>query len=174
MVLQLYWWIVASFWRWCVGINDIRTKFAPRSPLVTTNKAWKRYTRCQKSQEKKKACTRKTKRQIISNWNRGCIGGLGLNKDKIVPLKKKIPCKETDKGGTEVVEAEAVGTQGAPVRLNWALVSLCQASSVRQKQYYRVLGLAKKKNNSPSVPEPLEHPNSWEIGGLSVAPLNGM
>lgn len=33
--------------------------------------------------------------------------------------------------------------------------------------------LAKRKNNSSCVPEPLEHPNSWEIGGQSVASLNG-
>lgn len=58
-------------------------------------------------------------------------------------------------------------------RLNRALVSLCQTSShCRQKQYYRAVGLA-KKNNSSCVLGPLEDPNSWEIGGLPVAQLNG-
>lgn len=62
-------------------------------------------------------------------------------------------------------------TQESPVKqANWALVSYCQASSDKgQKQYYRAVGLARRKNNSCCVPEPLEHPNSWEIGGPSVA-----
>lgn len=69
----------------------------------------------------------------------------------------------------EVVEAVVVRHKHQSDRLNCALVSLCQTSSdCRQKQYYRAVGLAKKRNNSSCVPAPLEHPNSWDIGGLSV------
>lgn len=58
-------------------------------------------------------------------------------------------------------------------RLNGALVSLCQAGSNQgQKQYYGAVGLLRGRTIAP-VCEPLEHPNSWEIGGLSVAPLHG-
>lgn len=74
----------------------------------------------------------------------------------------------------EVVEAVVVRhKEHQSGRLNRALVSLCQTSShCRQKQYYRAVGLA-KKNNSSCVLGPLEDPNSWEIGGLPVAQLNG-
>lgn len=49
-------------------------------------------------------------------------------------------------------------------------MSLCQGGANHaQKQHYRAVALAKKENNSSCVPEPLEHPNSWEIGGLSVS-----
>lgn len=59
------------------------------------------------------------------------------------------------------------------VRLNRALVSLCQTSSVSgQKLHYRAVGLAKRRNNSSCVLDPWEHPSSWEIRGPSVAPLN--
>lgn len=62
--------------------------------------------------------------------------------------------------------------QGAPVSL--AHCVHCQASSARgQKQHYRAVCPAKRRNNSCCVSEPLEHPNSWEIEGLSVKPLNG-
>lgn len=80
-----------------------------------------------------------------------------------------------DKAVEEVAEAAARRHKERQSRqTNWAPVSLCQASSDQgQKQYYIAVGLAKRKNNSCCVLEPLEHPNSWEIGGLSVAPVNG-
>lgn len=71
-----------------------------------------------------------------------------------------------DKGGNEAVRHKEHQSD----RLTEPLVSLCQASSDQgQKQYYRAVCLSKRKNNNRCVPKPLEHPNSWEVGGLSVA-----
>lgn len=71
-----------------------------------------------------------------------------------------------DKGGNEAVRHKEHQSD----RLTEPLVSLCQASSDQgQKQYYRAVCLSNRKNNNRCVPKPLEHPNSWEVGGLSVA-----
>lgn len=71
-----------------------------------------------------------------------------------------------DKAGNEAVRHKEHQSD----RLTELLVPLCQARSDQgQKQYYRAVGLSKKKNNSCCVPKPLEHHNSWAVGGLSVA-----
>lgn len=61
-------------------------------------------------------------------------------------------------------------TQGAPVRQAHGAPG---PSDQAQGQHYGDVGLAEGRNNGRSVPEPREHPNSWEIAGPSVASLNG-
>lgn len=80
-----------------------------------------------------------------------------------------------DKAEKELGEAVTVKhKEHQSDKLNWALVSHCQPRPDQgQKQYYGAVGQANRKNNSFCVWEPLEHPNSWEIGGLTLAPLNG-
>ena len=71
-----------------------------------------------------------------------------------------------DKAGTEVVEAEAVGHkehQSDRLTEPWC-PSVRPVQTGDRSGIIELVGLAKRKNNSCCVPEPLEHPNSWEIG----------